>query len=136
MTLEEVKAALAPFAKFAEVFTHNMLGVDYDQFYKKTATVNGQDREFILRGADFDRAKDAFDFLAGIDPSKQPQAGPKHDPNVPVVELKEATETTTVADTATVEEKPPADAPAIHETKQEPMPAATEAATAKKGKGK
>lgn len=67
MTLEEVKAALAPFAKFAELFTHNTLGVSYEDFYTKTLTVNGEIREFTIRGADFDRAKDAFDFLNGIE---------------------------------------------------------------------
>jgi hypothetical protein len=119
MTLEEVKAALAPFARFAELFTHNTLGVAYEDFYTKTITVNGEYKEFKISGADFDRAKDAYDFLAKIDPSKQPEAPPAPQPGETVVEL---TETTGLAD--------PADATtAIHETKQEPLPE-------KKGKGK
>lgn len=76
MKLEEMMDALAPFARFAELFTHNMLGVDYENFYSKTITVNGEYKEFKISGADFDRAKDALDFLNSLDKSKAPTPTP------------------------------------------------------------
>lgn len=139
MTLEEVKAALAPFARFAEVFTHNMLGVDYEEFYKKTATVNGQDREFVLKGSDFDKAKDAFDFLSGIEAKQATKGAPEPQEPQKNAEPEATGETKPAPDAGAEAAASKAEGPAaagvggdIPETKQEPMPA-TEA-PAKKGK--
>lgn len=93
MTLDQVKAALAPFAKFAELFTHNVLGVNHDDFFSKDITVNGEYKEFKITGADFDRAKDAFDFLNGIDPSKRPEAPPAPKEGEQVTEQKSSDDT-------------------------------------------
>lgn len=109
MKLDEVKAALAPFAQFAELFTHNILGVSYEEFYKKGLTVNGMDREFILRGSDFDRAKEAFDFLAGLE-AKQEQ---KSDPDAEAKAKAAAEAEAAAAPTETKADAPAeADAPA------------------------
>jgi len=110
MKLEEVKAALAPFARFAELFTHNVLGVNHDNFFSKDIAVNGEFKEFKLTGADFDRAKSAFDFLNGLDPSKRPEAPPAPKEGEEVVKLD-----------GTQPEAPNGDQKSIPETKQEPM---------------
>jgi hypothetical protein len=120
MKFDDLKAALAPFARFAELFTHNTLGVDYESFYTKTITVNGEYKEFKISGADFDRAKDAYDFLSKVDPSKQPQAGPDHDPNVPMVELKGTTDADVLTDGEKAEMKHETQMADLEPTKAEP----------------
>lgn len=106
MQKADIERALAPLAALTELAKHNVNVPD--PIFEMGLNVNGEGKNIRLTMEDAARAQIALDYLKGLDESKRPQPGPEHDPNEAVTEL------------------PPLPPREIHETKQQPMPPATE----------
>lgn len=81
MNLDELKAALEPFAKFANMFEHHMATIPDrgEMFYVQELAINGQSKRYQLNVDQFFAAREALEFLKtlpeeSVDPASPDEA--------------------------------------------------------------